>query len=77
MHDGDVVVTADDIAEGREALFDTLDLDTVWEGIAEVLEFLIGCCCRDEETVFVSLCEVSFLTLWRLDLLLERLFFGS
>ena len=56
-----MVVAADYIAEGREALFDALDFDAIWEGVAEMLEFLIGCCCWDEETIFVSLSELVLL----------------
>jgi hypothetical protein len=47
MHECDMVVRADDVAEGREPLFDALDFDCVWDGVAEVLEFIIGGCCRD------------------------------
>lgn len=54
-----MVVAADYVAEGGEAFFDSLDFYTVWECVAEVLEFLVGCCCWDEEAVFVSSVSVS------------------
>lgn len=49
-----MVVAADDVAEGGEAFFYALDFDAVWKGVAEVLEFLVGCCCWDEEAFAVS-----------------------
>lgn len=54
VHESDVVVAADDVAEGREALFDTLDADSVGEGVAEVLEFLVGGGGGEEETAAVT-----------------------
>jgi hypothetical protein len=47
MDEGDVVVGADDVAEGGEAFFYSLNFDAVGDGVAEVLEFLVGCCCGD------------------------------
>ena len=38
MHEGDVVVGADDVAEGGEALFDALDLDAVGDAVSQVLQ---------------------------------------
>ena len=54
VHECDVVVGGDDVAECRETLLDALDGDCVWEGISEVLEFLVCGPRGDEETVFVS-----------------------
>ena len=42
---GDVVVGADDVAEGGEAFFDARDGDGRGEGGAEVGEFLVGGAC--------------------------------
>lgn len=42
VYEGDVVVGADDVAEGGEPLFYPLDLDAVGNGVAQVLEFLVG-----------------------------------
>ena len=42
VYERDVVVACDDIAKRRKALLDTLEGDSVWEGVAEVLEFLVG-----------------------------------
>ena len=42
VHQRDVVVGADHVAQCGEPLFDALDLDAVWEGVAEVREFLVG-----------------------------------
>jgi hypothetical protein len=53
---GDVVVRADDIAEGGEALFDALDFDGVWKRVAQVLQFLVRCGGRDKETFAVAVC---------------------
>jgi hypothetical protein len=50
----DVVVTCDDVAESWQTLFDSLDRYGIWEGVAEVLEFLVGCCWGDEETMTVA-----------------------
>jgi hypothetical protein len=37
-----VVIAADDVAQGGETLLDALDFDGGREGVAEVLEFLVG-----------------------------------
>ena len=37
-----MVIGRYDIAKGGEALFDALDFDGVGDGVAEVLEFLVG-----------------------------------
>lgn len=50
----DVVVACDDVAERGEPLFYALDRDCVGEGVAEVLELLVGGRRRYEETVSVS-----------------------
>lgn len=49
-----MVVTDDDVAEGRETLLDALYADFVGEGVAEVLEFLVGGCGGDEKTFSVT-----------------------
>jgi hypothetical protein len=54
VHECDVVVGGDNVAESGETLLDALDGDCVWEGIAEVLEFLVGGRRGDEEAVSVS-----------------------
>lgn len=54
MYQGDVVVGDDDVAESGQALFYPLDLDAVWEGVAEVLQLLVGCAGGDQETFAVS-----------------------
>lgn len=54
MDERDVVVAADYIAQGGEAFFYALDFYAGGERVAEVLEFLVGCCCRDEEAFAVS-----------------------
>jgi hypothetical protein len=38
----DVVIAGDDVSEGGQALFDALDGDGGREGVAEMLEFLVG-----------------------------------
>lgn len=49
-----MVVADDDVAEGRETLLDALYADFVGEGVAEVLEFLVGGCGGDEKTFSVT-----------------------
>ena len=41
VHERDVVVACDDVAERGEALLDALEGDGVWEGVADVLELLV------------------------------------
>lgn len=50
----DIVIAGDDVAESGETLLDALDADRVWEGIPEVLEFLICGRRGDEQTVSVA-----------------------
>ena len=45
-----MVVTTDDVSECRQALFDSLDLDAIGYGIAEMLKFLVGSGCGNKET---------------------------
>jgi len=52
-----VVITADDVAEGGEALFDALDFNGGREGVAQVLEFLVGGRGGDEEAFAVTVEE--------------------
>lgn len=54
VYECDVVVAGDDVSECGETLLDALDGDCVWEGIPEVLEFLVCGRRGDEETVSVS-----------------------
>jgi hypothetical protein len=49
VHERDVVVAGDDVAEGREPLFDAPHLDGVREGVAEVLQLLVGRRRRNEQ----------------------------
>ena len=39
-----VVIRTNDVAKGRQALFNSLYFDFVWYSVAQVLEFLIGGC---------------------------------
>jgi hypothetical protein len=41
MHECDMIVARDNVAERGEALLDALEGDSVWEGIAKVLELLV------------------------------------
>ena len=54
VDEGDVVVGADAVTKGGEAFFDTLDLDAIGEGVADMLEFLIGGDGGDDQTVLVA-----------------------
>lgn len=54
VHEGDVVVGADDVAEGGEALFDTLDLDAVGDAVSQVLQLLVGRRGRDQQAFAVA-----------------------
>lgn len=50
----DVVVAGDDVAKGREPLLDPLDRDRGREGVADVLQFLVGARRGEEETVPIA-----------------------
>jgi hypothetical protein len=54
VHEGDVVVGADDVAEGGEALFDALDLDAVGDAVSQVLQLLVGRRGRDQQAFAVA-----------------------
>ena len=54
VHEGDVVVGADDVAEGGEALFDALDLDAVGDAVSQVLQLLVGGGRGDEQAFAVA-----------------------
>jgi hypothetical protein len=54
VYQRDKVVAGDDVSEGGETLLDPLDCDAFGEGVAEVLEFLVGRSGGDEETVAVT-----------------------
>ena len=59
VHECDVVVTRDDIAERGEALLDALEGDSIRQGIAEVLELLVGRRRRHEKPVAVAGSETA------------------
>jgi hypothetical protein len=59
VDESDVIVAADAVAEGREALFDALDLDGVGERVADVLKFLISGDGRNDQTVLVASDEAT------------------
>jgi hypothetical protein len=54
VHERDIVVARDNVAEGREALLDALDGDGGREGIAQVLQLLVGGGVGHEEAVAVA-----------------------
>ena len=54
VHERDVVVAGDDVAERGEALVDAADGDGVGEGVAQVLQFLVGGGGREQQAVAVS-----------------------
>lgn len=54
MDQCDVVVATDYVAERGEPLFYALDFYAVGERVAEVLQFLVCCCCGDEEAFAVA-----------------------
>lgn len=49
-----MVIAADDISKGRETLFYPLNLHGIWQGIAQMLQFLVCGCSGDEKTVLVA-----------------------
>lgn len=49
-----MVVGTDYVAQCRETLVDALDADSIWEGVAEVREFLVGGGGGDEETAAIA-----------------------
>jgi hypothetical protein len=58
VHEGDVIVSADDVAEGGEAFFDALDLHARGEGVADVGEFLVRRRGREEEAFAVAVSTI-------------------
>ena len=54
MHESDVVVGADDVAEGGKALFDALDLDAVGNAVSQMLQLLVGGRGRDQQAFAVT-----------------------
>lgn len=54
VHERDVVVAGDDVAEGGESFFDSLERDGGGEGVSEVLEFLICRRGRYEQSMSIS-----------------------
>ncbi len=61
VDEGYVVVAADHVAEGGEALFDSVNSYRGGEGVAEVLEFLVCGAGGDKEAFAVA---VTLLVLW-------------
>jgi hypothetical protein len=59
VHERDVVVARDNVAERGEAFFDTLKRDSVWEGVAEVLQLLVCRRRRHEEPMAVASGETA------------------
>ena len=54
MHESNVIVARDDIAERRQTFLHPLDRHGVGERVTEMLQFLVGCSGRDEQAVPVS-----------------------
>jgi hypothetical protein len=54
VDEGDVVVAADAVSEGRETLLDALDLDGVGQRVSNVLQFLVGGDGGQEQAVLVA-----------------------
>jgi hypothetical protein len=61
-----MVVTADDVTECRETLFDTLYLDGIGDGISDVLEFLIGGGGGEKEASAVTMIHSAMSIIWSL-----------
>jgi hypothetical protein len=59
VHERNVVVACDDVSERREALFDALERDGVWERVAQVLQLLVRRRRGDEEAVAVACGEAA------------------
>jgi hypothetical protein len=59
VHERDVVVARDNVAERGEAFFDTLKRDGVWESIAEMLQLLVRRRRRHEEPMSVASGETA------------------
>lgn len=54
VHERDVIVAGDDVAQGGETLFDSLEGDGGGQGVAEMLKLLVGGGRGDEKAVAVS-----------------------
>lgn len=57
MHECDVVVTGDDVAQGRQPLLHPLDAHCVWQAVSDVLQLLIRRVVRNQKTVTISYTE--------------------
>lgn len=55
MHERDVIIAADDVAQRRQALLDTLYLDRVRERVAQVLQLLVRRRRGDEQAFAVAI----------------------
>ena len=54
VHERDVVVARDHVAQRGQPLLDALDRHRVGQRVAQVLQFLVCGCCRDEKTILVT-----------------------
>jgi hypothetical protein len=54
VHQGDVVVAAYDVSEGRQPLLYALDLDGVGQRVAQVLQLLVGRARGDQQALAIA-----------------------
>ena len=59
MHQRNIVVAGNDIAQSREPLFYPLQSDCIWQRISQVLQFLVSCPCWYEEAVTIACAEAA------------------
>lgn len=60
MHQGDIVIAGYDVPQGREPLIHSLYLDCVWQGVSEVLEFLVCGGVGDQQPVSVAHAHAAY-----------------
>lgn len=51
VHQRDVVIAGNNVAQGRESFFDSLDFDSVWQRISDCLELGVAADARHQQTL--------------------------
>jgi hypothetical protein len=59
VNESNIVIASNDISKGRESFLNTLNGHRLWQGISQMLEFLICGCRWDEKPVAVASSQTS------------------
>lgn len=54
MHQRNMVITTNDISQRTQSLLYPLNLDLIGQGVSQMLQFLVGSRCRNQQTILVS-----------------------